>query len=66
MLNVYKLNTSLEVLAWVQAQEPPVSQMTPTDEQDEVPCSVDCQPTIKVAGNRTGIAFQVAEGEVKS
>ena len=66
MLNVYQLNTSIEVLAWVMAQEAPLSEMTPTDEQADLPCNVDCQPTIKVAGNRAGIAFQVAEGGVKS
>ena len=65
-MNVYRFNTTAGVLAWVQAQEPPASEMTTTDEQADLPCNVDCQPTINVAGNRTGIAFQLAEGEVKS
>jgi hypothetical protein len=66
MLNVYTLNTSFEVLAWVERQDPPSSQLTTTDGPDEAPCNVDCQPTIKVAGNRTGIALQLAEGQVQS
>lgn len=66
MLNIYKLNTSIEVLAWVEAQEPPVSQMTPTDEQAPVRRSVACRRTVTVQGNRTGIASQLAESEVLS
>ncbi len=65
-MSVYQFNTTASVLAWVMSQEPPVSQMTLTDEQEALPCSVDCQPTIRVAGNRNGIALQLAEGEVRS
>ncbi len=66
MLNVYTLNTSIEVLAWVESQEPPPSQLATTDEQAEVPCNVDCQRTVRVQGERTGIAWQLAEGQVQS